>query len=78
MLASLPGLPGLPEVPSLASLASLPSLPKAAPIAAFGVFFGLEVLDFDRFLTFFRCHIIFLSGWFVLCQEHRRPIDARL
>ena len=39
--------------------------------AAFGVFFGLEVLDFDRFLTFFGCHIIFLSGWFgwfVLCQ----------
>jgi hypothetical protein len=40
-------------------------------IAALGVFFGLEVLDFDRFLTFFCCHFIFLSGWFgwfVLCQ----------
>ena len=48
-----------------------------APIAAFGVFFGLEVLNFDRFLSFFCCHIIFLSGWFVLCQEHRRAI-ARL
>jgi uncharacterized protein YjbI with pentapeptide repeats len=38
--------------------------------AAFGVFLGLEVLDFD-FLTFLCCHIIFLSGWFgwfVLCQ----------
>ena len=49
-----------------------------APLAAFGVFFGLEVLNFDRFLSFFCCHIIFLSGWFVLCQEHRRLIDARL
>jgi hypothetical protein len=46
--------------------------------AAFGVFFGLEILDSDRFLTFFCCHFIFLSGWFVLCQEHRRAIDARL
>jgi len=35
--------------------------------AAFGVFLGLEVLDSD-FLTFLCCHIIFLSGWFVLCQ----------
>ena len=51
------------------------------PYAALGVFFWLEVLDFDRFLTFLCCHIIFLSGWFgwfVLCQEHRRAIDARL
>jgi hypothetical protein len=24
-------------------------------------------LDFD-FLTFLCCHLIFLSGWFVLCQ----------
>ena len=45
--------------------------------AAFGVFFWLEVLDFD-ILTFLCCHIIYLSGWFVLCQEHRRAIDARL
>ena len=81
MLASLQSLPSLPEGPGLASLPSVPSLPKvpkAAGSAAFGVFFGLEVLDFDRFLTFFCCHIIFLSGWFVLCQEHRRLIDARL
>jgi len=35
--------------------------------AAFGVFLRLEVLDFD-FLTFLCCHLIFLSGWFVLCQ----------
>jgi hypothetical protein len=42
-----------------------------AGIAALGVFLWLEVLDFDRFLTFFCCHFIFLSGWFgwfVLCQ----------
>ena len=50
----------------------------SVPIAALCVFFGLEVLNFDRFLSFFCCHIIFLSGWFVLCQEHRRAIDARL
>ena len=35
--------------------------------AALGVFFGLEVLDFD-FLTFFCWHLIFLSDWVVLCQ----------
>jgi len=29
--------------------------------AAFGVFFGLEVLDLDRFLSFLRCHIILFS-----------------
>jgi hypothetical protein len=45
--------------------------------AAFGVFLWLEVLDSD-FLTFLCWHFIFLSGWFVLCQEHRRAIDARL
>jgi hypothetical protein len=69
-LAKVPSLASLPKVPSLASLPKVPSLPKAARIAAFGVFFGLEVLDFD-FLTFLCCHIIFLSGWFgwfVLCQ----------
>ena len=45
--------------------------------AALGVSLRLEVLDFDLFLTF--CwHFIFLSGWFVLCQWHRRAIDARL
>jgi hypothetical protein len=47
------------------------------PNAAFGVFLGLEVLDFDL-LTFLCWHFMFLSGWFVLSQEHRRPIDARL
>jgi hypothetical protein len=50
----------------------------AAGITALSVFFGLEILDSDRFLTFFCCHFIFLSGWFVLCQERRRAIDARL
>jgi len=40
----------------------------ASDYAAFRVFFGFEVLEFDRFLNFFLCHFIFLSGWFVSCQ----------
>ena len=69
-LARLASLASLAKVPSLARLAQVPSLAQEACCAAFGVFFGLEVLDFD-FLTFLCCHIIFLSGWFgwfVLCQ----------
>jgi hypothetical protein len=49
-----------------------------AGITALGVFFGFEVLDFD-FLSFFCCHLSFLSGWLVLlCPWRRRAIDARL
>ena len=44
--------------------------------ATLGIFFRLEVLDFDLFLCW---HFIFLSGWFVLlCPWRRRAIDARL
>ena len=49
----------------------------AAANAALGVFLRFEVLDFD-FLSFLLCHFSFLSGWFRLCQWHRRAIDARL
>ena len=31
--------------------------------AAFGVFCGLQVTDFDSFLRFFVFHFILLSGW---------------
>ena len=42
-------------------------LPGVQANAALGVFFRLEVLDFD-FLSFLLCHFSFLSGWFRLCQ----------
>jgi hypothetical protein len=43
-------------------------LPGVQANAALGVFFRLEVLDFD-FLTFLCCHFIFLSRWVgLLCQ----------
>ena len=48
------------------------------PYAAFGVFFGLQVLDFDFLFTFFICHFTFLSRWVGLFPWHRRAIDARL
>ena len=52
--------------------------------AAFGVFFGLEVMDFDSFFVFlclcFVLHITYTFSCllFVLCQRHRTALDARL
>ncbi len=71
-LASVPSLPGLASVPSLAKV---PSLPKVARIAAFGVFFGLEVLDFNRFFGFFRfLHVqVSLVGLFSVCFASVAP-----
>ena len=34
--------------------------------AAFGVFHGFQVTNFDCFLRFFVCHFILLSRWFGL------------
>jgi hypothetical protein len=66
-LPGLPGLPGLPVLPKVPSVAKVPTTVGGGDDAAFGVFLRLEVLDFD-FLSFFLCHFIFLSGWFVSCQ----------
>jgi len=36
---------------------------------AFGIFFRLEVTDFDLCLSFFfLCHFILVFRWFLLCQ----------
>jgi hypothetical protein len=46
--------------------------------AAFGVFFRFQVADFDFGLSFFFLwHFIFLFRWLLLCQWHRRALDAR-
>jgi len=34
----------------------------AVAVAAYGVFCGLQVRDFDSFLRFFLCHFILLSN----------------
>ena len=34
----------------------------AVAVAAYGVFCGLQVTDFDSFLRFFLCHFILLSN----------------
>lgn len=36
--------------------------PAVAVVAAYGVFCGLQVTDFDSFLRFFLCHFILLSN----------------
>jgi len=44
---------------------------SATASATFGVFYGLQVTDFDGFLSFFMCHFILLSCLgllFLLCQ----------
>ena len=51
--------------------------------SAFGVFFRLQVTDFDFFGFFSLCHFIFPVCYFglflvVLCQWHRRALDDRL
>lgn len=33
----------------------------SAPTAAFGIFCGLQIAEFDQFLRFFLCHFIRLS-----------------
>ena len=34
--------------------------------AAYGIFCGLQVAEFDSFLRFFLCHFVLLSIWFGL------------
>jgi len=44
--------------------------PEIVPTATFGVFFGLQVTDFDLFGFFSLCHFIFpisYFGLFVVC-----------
>ena len=41
---------------------SLIQPPTVAVMAAYGVFCGLQVTDFDGFLRFFLCHFILLSN----------------
>ena len=45
---------------------------------AFGIFSRFQVRDFDLLGLFLLSHFIFLSFGVVLCQSHRRAIDARL
>jgi hypothetical protein len=45
---------------------------------AFGIFSRFQVRDFDLLGLFLLSHFIFLSYGVVLCQSHRRAIDARL
>jgi hypothetical protein len=42
------------------------SLTQHAAVAAYGVFGGLQVTEFDRFLHSFLCHFILLSICFGL------------
>jgi hypothetical protein len=69
---------------SLIGLISLRStLPVIVTLAlvtntAFGIFSRFQVTDFDLLGLLLLRHFIFLSYWVVLCQAHRRAIDARL
>ena len=50
----------------LACVALDPVLCARNTDATFGVFFWLQVTDFDLFSFFFLCHFILLSRWFGL------------
>ncbi len=53
---------GLPQALSLVQPKGLPAAMAVAAVAAKDVFCGLQVTEFDSFLSSFLCHFILLSN----------------
>ncbi len=63
-------------LPEIAAVRPMGGAALGATSAAFGIFSGFQVTDFDFLSVLLLWHFIFLSSW-ELSQSHRRAIVAR-